>query len=148
MASRLSWVAGTAGSSSLQSMSQTSPNRCPTAPTFSRLWGWQTSDHRPCTSQYCVACLDMQPQLGYLDCHLLPPLASLRVQLESAIVITGLVLAIPVEAVLVESQLPPISMCFQTMSLLKADEWANHPPADDRRQTLFTTCRQRLKRKD
>ena len=47
-----------------------------------------------------------------------------------------------------ESQLPPTSTHFQTISLLKADEWANLPPSDHRRQTPFTACRQRLKRKD
>ena len=71
-----------------------------------------------------------------------------KVQLEAARAITDLVRSTQVEAVLAESQLPPISMRLQTISLLKADEWAHLPPADDHHQTLFTACRQRLKRKD
>ena len=50
-----------------------------------------------------------------------------KVHLEAARAITGLVRSTPVEAVLAESQLPPISTHFQTISLLKADEWAHLP---------------------
>ena len=39
-------------------------------------------------------------------------------------------------------------MHFQTISLLRAEEWAHLPSADDHRQTLFTPCRQRRKRID
>ena len=39
-------------------------------------------------------------------------------------------------------------MRLQAIYLLKAYEWALLPPVDDRRQTLFTACRQRLKRTD
>ena len=46
---------------------------------------------------------------------------------------------------LIESQLPSISTHFKTISLPIADEWAHLH--HDRRQTLFTACRQRLKRK-
>ena len=69
-----------------------------------------------------------------------------KVQLEAARTITGFVRSIPVEAVLAEYLLPPILARFQTISLLIADEWANLPPADDHRKTLFSACRQRLKR--
>ena len=71
-----------------------------------------------------------------------------NIQLEAARAITGLVRSTTVEAVLAESQLPPISSYFQTISVLRADEWTHLPPADDHRQTLFTACSQRLKRKD
>ena len=71
-----------------------------------------------------------------------------KVQLEATRAIIGLVRSTPVETVLVESQRPPISMHFQTISLLKADECAHLPPVYDRRQTLFTTFKQGLKRKD
>ena len=59
-----------------------------------------------------------------------------KVQLEAARAITGLVHTIPVEAVLAESQLPPISMRIKTISILRADELAHLPSADDHRQTL------------
>ena len=42
----------------------------------------------------------------------------------------------------------PISTHFKTIYLLKADEWAHLPSADFRCKTIFTPCRQRLKRKD
>ena len=71
-----------------------------------------------------------------------------RVQLEAVRSITGKFRSTPVDAVLTEYKLPPISTSFQTISLLKADEWAHLPPTDDRHQTLFTTCRQHLKNKD
>ena len=71
-----------------------------------------------------------------------------KVQLEAARAITGHVRSTPVEAVLADSQLPPISTRFQTISPQKADEWANLPAADYRRQTLFTACKQNLKRND
>ena len=71
-----------------------------------------------------------------------------KAQFEAARVITGLVHSTPVEAVLAVSQLPPISMRFQTISALKVDECACHSPADDRHQTLFSACRQRMKRND
>ena len=71
-----------------------------------------------------------------------------RVQLEAARPITSFVHSTPVDADLAEYKLSPISTCFQTVSLIKVNEWAHFPPADDRRQTLFTPCRQRLKRKD
>ena len=41
-----------------------------------------------------------------------------------------------------------MSTRFQTISLLKADEWAYLPPWNDHRQTLFTFCRQCQKIKD
>ena len=71
-----------------------------------------------------------------------------KVQLEAARTITNLVRSTQVEAVLAESQLPPISTCFQPISLRKAEEWSHLPPADDSRQSTFAACRQRLKRKD
>ena len=71
-----------------------------------------------------------------------------KVQLEAARVITGLVRSTQVEALPAKSQLPLISMRLQPITLLKADIWAHFSLADDRRQTLFTVCRQRLKRKD
>ena len=48
------------------------------------------------------------------------------------------------EAVLAKSRQPPNS----TRIHLKADEWAHLPPADDRRQTLLTACKQRPRRKN
>ena len=71
-----------------------------------------------------------------------------NVQLEAARAITGIFRPTPDEAVLAKSQLPSISTHCQTISLLKADEWAHLLPAADHRQTLFTACRQRLKKKD
>ena len=71
-----------------------------------------------------------------------------RVQLEAARVIAGLVRSTTVEAVLAEVHQSCISSRFQTICLQKADEWAHLPPADDRRHTLCTPCKQRLKRKD
>ena len=68
-----------------------------------------------------------------------------KVQLEAARAIAVLIRSTPDEAV--ETQLIHISMRFQTISLLRVDEWAHLPPADGHRQTLFTACRQRLKRK-
>ena len=62
--------------------------------------------------------------------------------------IPGLVRSTPVEAVLADSRLPPISTRFQTISLSKADEWDHPSPAEDRRQALVTACRQRLRRND
>ena len=71
-----------------------------------------------------------------------------NVQLEAAGAITGLVRSTPAEAVLAESQLPPISSHFQAIYLLSADKWAHFPPADDRRQTIFTAFRLHLWRND
>ena len=61
---------------------------------------------------------------------------------------TGQFCSTQVETVLAESLLTPILTRFQTIFLQEADEWAHLPPADDRRQILFTVCRQRLNRKD
>ena len=51
-----------------------------------------------------------------------------KVHLEAARAITGLVRTTPVEAVLEESQLPPISTCLQIISLKKSDECTYLPP--------------------
>ena len=112
------------------------------------IWGWHTLD---CRQVYIAIVRSM---LEYAAATWAPWLSASstskfeKVQLEAARAITGLVRAAPDEAGLAVSQLPPISMRFWTISLLKADEWAHLPPADDRRQTLFTACRQRLKRND
>ena len=42
----------------------------------------------------------------------------------------------------------PLLQRFQAISPLIADEWAHHPPANDRRKTLFTPRRQRLNKKN
>ena len=97
-----------------QIMYESSANLCPAALTSSWLCearpgnGTLRSVVRS-TSQLCVACSNMQPgHHGYQ----LPPL-SLRVLLVAARAITGLVRTTPVEAVLVEYQLPHISTRFQ-----------------------------------
>ena len=69
-----------------------------------------------------------------------------RVQLEAARSIIGLVH--PSKNSSREFYLPSITTRFQAIFLVEANERAHHPEADDRRQTLVTTCRQRLKRKN
>ena len=56
-----------------------------------------------------------------------------RVQLEAARANAGLVRSTTVEAVLPENQAASISIRLQTISLLKADNWARLPLANDRR---------------
>ena len=111
-------------------------------------WGWHTSDSR----QVYIAIV--RRILEYSAAVLAPWLSAtstsklVNVQLEAAGAITGLVRSTPAEAVLEESQLPPISSRFQAIYLLSADEWAHFSPADDRRQTIFTAFRQHIWRND
>ena len=111
-------------------------------------WGWPSSD---CRQDYMAIVRSMPEYAAATWANWLSTTSNNKlekVQLEAATAITGLVRYTLVEAVLAESMLLPISTRLQTISLLKADERANLPPADDRRQILLTACRQRLKRKD
>ena len=111
-------------------------------------WGWHSSYCR----QICIAILCSMLRYAAATWTRWQSATSTskfdKVQLEAAIVITYLVRSTSVEAVLAESKMLTISTCSQTISLLRADESAHLPPADDRRQTLITACRQHLKRKD
>ena len=125
----------------------------PVASTSSALWVARPGDGTlrtvvRFTSRLCMACLNnaaaaRPPWLSATSTNKLE-----KVQLVAARAITCLVRSTPVEAVLAESHQPPISTYFQTISLLKADEWANLPPADGRRQVLLTASRQHQNRKD
>ena len=104
-------------------------------------WGWQTLDCRHVyvavvrgVLEYAAAA--WEPWLSATITSILQ-----KVQLETARDNTSLFRSTTVEAVLAEYQLPSISTRFQKISLLRTDEWAHRPPADDRRQTFFTACR-------
>ena len=94
-------------------------------------WGWHTSDRRQ------VYIVIVRSMLEYAAASWPPWLSTIstrkleKVQLETARSITGLVHSTQVEAVLAESQLPPITTRFQTICILTADEWAHLPPADN-----------------
>ena len=105
--------------------------RCPTR-----------STHTTSRQQLEDAFMQLTP--GHLV-YQLPPPGHEKVQLVAARAITVLVRSTPVEAVLAESNLHPISWRFQIISLLIADELVHLPPADVRRQTA---CRLRLKKRD
>ena len=111
-------------------------------------WGLYTSDHH---QVYIAVVCSMLEYAAAAWTHSLSATTTSnleRVQLEAARAITGLVRSTPVEAVLAESKLPPISMSFLAIFCLKADLWVRLPSADECRQTIFTACRQRLKRKE
>ena len=108
----------------------------------STTWGWHSLNHHQVYIAVVYRAHNMQPQYGHRCCQLQPLPTNMRVRLKADRAITGLVCNTPVDAVLMESKLPLISMCFQTISLLKADLWAHLPQADDHHQTLFTPCRQ------
>ena len=90
----------------------------------------------------------MQLQPGHLGCHL-PPAANLRKLSWRRPEPSSALSALPQ---LKQSSRNPSCYLFQRVSkpspTYRLTEWAHLPPADDRRQTLFTACRQRLKRKD
>ena len=99
------------------------------------------------SSQLCIECLNMQMQPGHLGCQLPPP-TNLRKSSWKRPEPSPALFALP--HLKQSSRYPSCSLFshVQTISILKADEWAHLPPADNHRQTLFTACRQRLKRKD
>ena len=96
------------------------------------------------TSRLCVACLNMQLQPGRLGCQPPPPTSLRKFSRrwpEPSPTLSAL-------SQLKQSSRNPSSPPFQPISLLKAEDWAHPPPSDNRRQTHFTACRQRMKRKD
>ena len=109
-------------------------------------WGWYTSDRRQvyiaierCILEYAASALT--PWLSATSTSRLE-----KVQMGAARAITSLVRTTPVEAVLAESQLPPISTRYQTISPLKADEWAifhrMQTAPEEKRQTQFICLNQ------
>ena len=103
--------------------------------------GWHTPD---CHQVYITivrsmleyAAVTWAPWLSATSTSLLE-----KIQMQAARAITGLVRSTQVEADHAESQLPPISTRFKTISLQRVDEWAHLPQSVDRRQTLFNECR-------
>ena len=90
-------------------------------------WGWHTSD---CRQAYIAIVRSMLENAAAAWAHWLSATFTskhYKVQLEATRAITGLVRSTQDVAVLGESQLPPISTHFQTISLLRADEWAHLP---------------------
>ena len=69
-----------------------------------KIWGWHTSDRHLVYIAAVRSMLNTQLLSGHLSCHLPPPAANLRVQLEAIGAITDLVRSTPVEAVLAEAQ--------------------------------------------
>ena len=140
------------GSSPLESMSESSVNRCLTASTSFGLWEARPRDGTllavfGSTSQLCIGCLYMQPLSGHLGCQLLPP-ANLR---KSSWWLPEPSPALSALLQLKQSSWNPSYPLFQRvskLSLLKADEWTHLPPAGDRCQTIFTPCIRHLKKKD
>ena len=72
---RFSWALGKTFSSPLESMCESSANRCPAASTSPVLWEARPGDGTlrtvvMTTSRLCVACLNMKLQPGNLGCQL------------------------------------------------------------------------------
>ena len=112
--SRYSWVSDSTGSSPLESMSgRTNLLRAMGGTTC----GWHLSDHR---QVYIAGVHSMLEYAGASRAHWLSATTSKleRVQLDATRAITGLVHSTPVEAVVAESKLSPISKRFQTIILL------------------------------
>ena len=111
-------------------MSKSSVNLCLAASTSSGLLEAQPG-HGTLLDRHQVYIAVVRSVLEYAVTAWVPWLSTTTitklkgVQLETASAITSQDRSTPVEAVLAESQLLPISTRFQTMSLLNTDEWAH-----------------------